>query len=105
MKTDDGYPVILYVSPRLAGLMPAGKIREGQRYTMVGRLQRRQGQAGLGVVAIQLRSHLSGGGRDGDRGVAPRSAQRAEQVDLRESNVARPGSVLRFRQREGALGI
>lgn len=40
MKTDDGYPVILYVSPRLAGLMPAGKIRQGQRYTMVGRLQR-----------------------------------------------------------------
>ena len=40
MKTDDGYPVILYVSPRLAGLMPAGQIKNGQRYTIVGRLQR-----------------------------------------------------------------
>lgn len=40
MKTDDGYPVILYVTPRLAGLMPAGKLVRGQRYTMVGRLQR-----------------------------------------------------------------
>ncbi|VWX54334.1 TPM domain-containing protein [Novosphingobium sp. 9U] len=39
MKTDDGYPVALYVSPRLAGLMPAGKLKQGQRYTMVGRLQ------------------------------------------------------------------
>ncbi|SMF61367.1 TPM domain-containing protein [Allosphingosinicella indica] len=40
LMTDDGYPVILYVSPRLAGLMPSGEIREGQRYTLVGRLQR-----------------------------------------------------------------
>lgn len=40
LTTDDGYPVILYVSPRLAALMPSGKIREGQRYTIVGRLQR-----------------------------------------------------------------
>ena len=40
MTTDDGLPVILYVSPRLAGLMPAGKLKEGQNYTVVGRLQR-----------------------------------------------------------------
>ena len=40
MKTDDGYPVILYVPPKLAGLMPSGRIRAGQRYTVVGRLQR-----------------------------------------------------------------
>jgi hypothetical protein len=39
LTTDDGYPVVLYVSPRLAGLMPAGKLKEGQRYTLVGRLQ------------------------------------------------------------------
>lgn len=39
MKTDDGYPVILYVSPRIAGLMPSGKLRAGQHYTVVGRLQ------------------------------------------------------------------
>lgn len=40
MKTDDGLDVILYVSPRLAGLMPAGALKQGQRYTAVGRLQR-----------------------------------------------------------------
>jgi hypothetical protein len=40
LKTDDGLDVILYVSPRLAGLMPAGALRQGQRYTAVGRLQR-----------------------------------------------------------------
>jgi outer membrane murein-binding lipoprotein Lpp len=41
MKTDDGYPVVLYVSPRLAGLMPSGAIKQGQKYTIVGRLQKR----------------------------------------------------------------
>jgi hypothetical protein len=41
MTTDDGYPLILYVAPQTAGLMPSGAIREGQRYTVVGRLQRR----------------------------------------------------------------
>ena len=40
MTTDDGLPVILYVSPRLAGLMPGGKLKAGARYTIVGRLQR-----------------------------------------------------------------
>ena len=40
MTTDDGYPVILYVSPRLAGLMPAGALRADAHYTVVGRLQR-----------------------------------------------------------------
>jgi hypothetical protein len=40
MTTDDGYPVILYVSPRLAGLMPSGEIKADAKYTMVGRLQR-----------------------------------------------------------------
>lgn len=40
MTTDDGYPVILYVPPRLSGLMPSGEIRAGQNYTVVGRLQR-----------------------------------------------------------------
>jgi hypothetical protein len=40
MTTDDGYPVILYVSPRLAGLMPSGKLKADTRYTIVGRLQR-----------------------------------------------------------------
>lgn len=40
LKTDDGYPVILYVSPRLAGLMPSGKLKAGAKYTAVGRLQR-----------------------------------------------------------------
>ncbi len=40
MMTDDGYPVILYVSPRLAALMPSGALKEGENYTLVGRLQR-----------------------------------------------------------------
>jgi hypothetical protein len=40
LKTDDGYPVILYVTPRLAALMPSGALKEGTRYTLVGRLQR-----------------------------------------------------------------
>lgn len=40
LTTDDGYPVILYVSPRLAALMPSGRLEEGTRYTLVGRLQR-----------------------------------------------------------------
>jgi hypothetical protein len=40
LKTDDGYPVILYVSPQQAGLMPSGKLKEGARYTLVGRLQK-----------------------------------------------------------------
>lgn len=40
LMTDDGYPVILYVSPRLAGLMPSGALKAGQKYTLVGRLQR-----------------------------------------------------------------
>ena len=39
MMTDDGLPVILYVSPRVAGLMPSGRIRAGARYTIVGRMQ------------------------------------------------------------------
>ncbi|WP_164857249.1 TPM domain-containing protein [Sphingomonas crocodyli] len=38
MTTDDGHDVILYVSPRLAPLMPSGKIKDGSRYTAVGRL-------------------------------------------------------------------
>jgi hypothetical protein len=40
MTTDDGLPVILYVSPRLAGLMPSGPIKANTNYTVVGRLQR-----------------------------------------------------------------
>ncbi len=40
LTTDDGYPVILYVSPRLAALMPSGQLKQGTRYTLVGRLQR-----------------------------------------------------------------
>ncbi len=38
MMTDEGLPVILYVAPRLAPLMPSGQIKAGQRYTVVGRL-------------------------------------------------------------------
>ena len=41
MKTDDGYPVILYIAPHTAGLMPSGAIKLNQPYTVVGRLQRR----------------------------------------------------------------
>ncbi|RYY47705.1 MAG: hypothetical protein EOP59_00675, partial [Sphingomonadales bacterium] len=40
MTTDEGLPVILYVSPRLAALMPSGKLKQGANYTAVGRLQR-----------------------------------------------------------------
>lgn len=39
MTTDDGHDLVLYVSPRLARLMPSGAIRADARYTMVGRLQ------------------------------------------------------------------
>ena len=40
LTTDDGLPVILYVAPRTAGLMPSGQLKAGARYTVVGRLQR-----------------------------------------------------------------
>lgn len=40
MTTADGWPVILYVSPRLVGLMPSGALKVGANYTAVGRLQR-----------------------------------------------------------------
>lgn len=56
LKTDDGYPVILYVSPRLAPLMPAGALKEGQRYTLVGRLQR-SGDKGQQASALWLFSY------------------------------------------------
>jgi hypothetical protein len=39
MTTDDGHDLILYVAPRLAPLMPSGALRNGGRYTAVGRLQ------------------------------------------------------------------
>lgn len=39
MTTDEGLPVIFYVSPRLAALMPSGALKAGSRYTAVGRLQ------------------------------------------------------------------
>ena len=41
LMTDDGYPVILYIAPQTAGLMPSGAIKLNGRYTVVGRLQRR----------------------------------------------------------------
>lgn len=41
MFTDDGYPIVLYVAPRLRELMPSGELQAGQRYTAVGRLQKR----------------------------------------------------------------
>jgi hypothetical protein len=40
LTTDDGYPVILYVSPRLKALMPGGALKDGASYTVVGRLNR-----------------------------------------------------------------
>jgi hypothetical protein len=39
LKTDDGYPVVAYVTPQLAGLMPSGALKDGARYTLVGRVQ------------------------------------------------------------------
>lgn len=39
MTTDDGHDLVLYVAPRLAPLMPSGALRNGARYTAVGRLQ------------------------------------------------------------------
>ncbi|RYD57528.1 MAG: hypothetical protein EOP60_04040 [Sphingomonadales bacterium] len=39
MTSDEGLPVILYVSPRLAALMPSGQLKQGAKYTAVGRLQ------------------------------------------------------------------
>ena len=41
MTTDDGLPLVLYVSPRTVGLQPGRRLRAGQRYTVVGRLQKR----------------------------------------------------------------
>ena len=35
----DGHDLVLYVAPRLAPLMPSGALRNGARYTAVGRLQ------------------------------------------------------------------
>ncbi|WP_088182936.1 TPM domain-containing protein [Sphingobium sp. Z007] len=39
ITTDDGHDLVLYVSPRLAPLMPSGAIKADTKYTMVGRLQ------------------------------------------------------------------
>ncbi|MGA1797704.1 TPM domain-containing protein [Sphingomonas sp. 4RDLI-65] len=39
MTTDDGHDLVLYVAPRLAPLMPSGALKNGARYTVVGRLQ------------------------------------------------------------------
>jgi hypothetical protein len=39
MTTDDGHDLVLYVSPRLSPLMPSGALKNGARYTAVGRLQ------------------------------------------------------------------
>ena len=39
LTTEDGYPMVLYVSPRLAALQPSGALKEGAKYTLVGRLQ------------------------------------------------------------------
>ncbi len=39
MTTDDGHDLVLYVAPRLAPLMPSGALKDGKRYTAVGRLQ------------------------------------------------------------------
>jgi hypothetical protein len=39
MMTDDGHDLVLYVAPRLAPLMPSGALKNGARYTAVGRLQ------------------------------------------------------------------
>ncbi|WP_076069442.1 TPM domain-containing protein [Sphingomonas montana] len=38
MTTDDGHDLVLYVAPRLAPLMPSGALKNGARYTAVGRL-------------------------------------------------------------------
>ncbi|KQS02241.1 hypothetical protein ASG11_15855 [Sphingomonas sp. Leaf357] len=56
MTTDDGYPVILYIAPRLAGLMPSGTLKAGEKYTMVGRLQR-TGDRGKQASALWLFSY------------------------------------------------
>jgi hypothetical protein len=56
MTTDDGYPVILYVSPRTAALMPSGVLKNGARYTVVGRLQR-SGDKGSQASAMWLFSY------------------------------------------------
>jgi hypothetical protein len=39
MMPDDGHDLVLYVAPRLASLIPSGALRDGARYTAVGRLQ------------------------------------------------------------------
>ena len=57
MTTDDGYPVILYVSPRLAALMPSGAIKAGGEYTLVGRLQRSGDAAKKQASALWLFSY------------------------------------------------
>jgi len=39
MMTDDGHDLVMYVAPRLSALMPSGALKNGARYTAVGRLQ------------------------------------------------------------------
>ena len=39
LKTDDGLEVIAYVDPATTTLMPSGALKQGARYTMVGRMQ------------------------------------------------------------------
>ncbi|MET0248299.1 MAG: TPM domain-containing protein [Sphingobium sp.] len=57
MTTDDGHDVILYVSPRLAPLMPGGALRAGQAYTMVGRLQSTGDKASKQASSLWLFSY------------------------------------------------
>lgn len=57
MTTDDGHDVILYVSPRLAPLMPAGAIKAGTKYTMVGRLQNTGDKASKQASSMWLFSY------------------------------------------------
>jgi hypothetical protein len=57
MTTDDGYLVILYVSPRMAALMPSGPIKADVKYTVVGRMQRTGDRAKQQASALWLFSY------------------------------------------------
>ncbi len=59
MTTDDGNDVVLYVSPRLAPLMPSGGLRQNATYTMVGRLQSTGDKASKQASSMWLFSYDS----------------------------------------------
>uniref|UniRef100_UPI002B1E4DF3 hypothetical protein n=1 Tax=Pseudomonas glycinae TaxID=1785145 RepID=UPI002B1E4DF3 len=57
MMTDDGHDLVFYVAPRLAPLMPSGALKEGGRYTAVGRMQSTGDEASKQASSMWLFSY------------------------------------------------